>query len=53
MLNARAMLPMHHDAFPLGNEPIHEPAERLLKAALERQIDHRVRLLHEGESALY
>ena len=53
MLNARAMLPMHHDTFPLGNEPIHEPAERLMKAALERQIDHRVRLLHEGESALY
>lgn len=53
MLGAHSMLPMHHDTFPLGNEPIFEPAERLLKGALARQIDHRVRLLHEGESAIY
>jgi L-ascorbate metabolism protein UlaG (beta-lactamase superfamily) len=53
MLRAASMVPMHHDTFPLGGEPIHEPAERLVKAALERQIEHRVRLLREGESAIY
>ncbi len=53
MINARSMVPMHHDTFPLGGEPIHEPAERLLKAALDRRIDHRVRILREGESAVF
>ncbi len=53
MIDARSMVPMHHDTFPLGGEPIHEPAERLLRAALDRRIDHRVRLLREGESAIY
>ena len=53
MLGARSMIPMHHDTFPLGGEPLNEPAERLVKAALERQLEHRVRLLQEGESAIY
>ncbi len=53
MLGAQSMVPMHHETFPLGGEPIHEPAERLIKAALERQIEHRVRLLRDGESALF
>jgi L-ascorbate metabolism protein UlaG (beta-lactamase superfamily) len=53
MINARSMVPMHHDTFPLGGEPIHEPAERLLRAALDRRIDHRVRILREGESAVF
>lgn len=53
MLGAGAMIPMHHDTFPLGGEPIHEPAERLVRAATEREIAHRIRLLREGESAIY
>lgn len=53
MMNARAMVPMHYDTFALANEPVHEPAERLVKASLERRLDDRVRLLHEGESAIY
>lgn len=53
MLGARHMVPMHHDTFPLGGEPIHEPGERLLKATHERQLQERVRILHEGESAIY
>jgi len=53
MLGATSMVPMHHETFPLGGEPIHEPAERLVKAAVERQIAHRVRLLREGESVIY
>jgi L-ascorbate metabolism protein UlaG (beta-lactamase superfamily) len=53
MMGAQSMIPMHHDTFPLGGEPLHEPAERLVKAAIERQLENRVRLLREGESALY
>ncbi len=53
MLGAQNMVPMHHDTFPLGGEPIHEPVERLTRAALERNLQDRVRILHEGESALY
>ncbi len=53
MLGAAHMVPMHHDTFPLGGEPIHEPAERLLRATVERQLEDRVRILHEGESAVY
>lgn len=53
MMGAHSMVPMHHDTFPLGGEPMHEPAERLVKAAFERGLQHRVRLLREGESAIY
>lgn len=53
MLGAQSLVPMHHATFPLGGEPIQEPAERLVKAAIERQMDHRLRLLREGESALF
>lgn len=53
MLGAKHMLPMHHDTFPLGGEPIHEPGERLATATVQRQLQDKVRILHEGESALY
>ena len=53
MLGAAHMVPMHHDTFPLGGEPLHEPALRLARAAEERRIRDRVRILHEGESAVY
>jgi L-ascorbate metabolism protein UlaG (beta-lactamase superfamily) len=53
MMGAQSMIPMHHDTFPLGGEPLREPAERLVKAAIERQLEDRVRLLSEGESAIY
>ena len=53
MLGARHMIPMHHDTFPLGGEPIHEPGEWLERARFERGLSERVRLLHDGESAVY
>jgi L-ascorbate metabolism protein UlaG (beta-lactamase superfamily) len=53
VMGAQFMIPMHHDTFPLGGEPLHEPAERLIKAASERGLENRVRLLSEGESAIY
>lgn len=53
MLGAQHMIPMHHDTFPLGGEPIHEPGEWLDRARFERGLSERVRLLHDGESAVY
>jgi L-ascorbate metabolism protein UlaG (beta-lactamase superfamily) len=53
MLGARHMVPMHHETFPLGGEPIHEPGQWLDHARRQRGLLDRVRLLHEGESALY
>lgn len=53
MLRARQLVPMHHDTFPLGGEPIHEPVQRLQDGADQRGIADRLRVLHEGESALF
>lgn len=53
MLRAGYMIPMHHDTFPLGGEPIHEPAERLARAAVARQLEDRIRILQEGQSAVF
>lgn len=53
MLGAELMIPMHHDTFPLGGEPIHEPAQRLERAAHSRGRQDQVKILHEGQSILY
>lgn len=53
MLRADCMIPMHHDTFPLGGEPIQEPCQRLVRAAEGRDIKERVRVLQEGESAVF
>ena len=53
MMGAQSMVPMHYDTFPLGGEPLHEPAVRLVKAARARGLEERVRMLSEGESAIY
>lgn len=53
MLRADRMIPMHHDTFPLGGEPIQEPCQRLVRAAEGRDIKERVRVLQEGESAVF
>lgn len=53
MLGSAKMVPMHHDTFPLGGEPMQEPVERLAKAAVERQLENRVRILQEGQSAVF
>ncbi len=50
MLGARLMVPMHHDTFPLGGEPMHEPAERLLAEATRLGIIERVQMLLEGQT---
>jgi L-ascorbate metabolism protein UlaG (beta-lactamase superfamily) len=50
MLGAKHFIPMHHDTFPLGSEPMHEPAERLVKSAASYGISPQVSVLREGES---
>jgi L-ascorbate metabolism protein UlaG (beta-lactamase superfamily) len=53
MVGARHMVPMHFDTYPLSGEPLHEPAERLIQAVAQRELEQRVSLLGEGESALF
>jgi L-ascorbate metabolism protein UlaG (beta-lactamase superfamily) len=53
MLGADHMVPMHYDTFPLGGEPLHEPAERLQRATLDRGLDSRVFILPEGQPAVF
>lgn len=50
MLNSGIMVPMHHDTFPLGGEPLHEPVQRLQRAAHHRDLNDRVKVMLEGET---
>ena len=53
MLGADHMVPMHYGTFPLGGEPIHEPAQRLRSEAIERSLQHRVHLVDEGKPTVF
>lgn len=52
-LRARTMIPMHFGTFRLSYEPLHEPPQRLLEKALELQLLEKIRLLNEGEPAVF
>ncbi|MFC4991728.1 MBL fold metallo-hydrolase [Rubritalea tangerina] len=47
-LGAEFMIPMHYRTFPLGNEPDHEPEERLLAEAKRLGLEERIIILDEG-----
>ena len=47
-LGAKVLVPMHYATFPLGNEPHHEPLERLLTEADRLGISEQILLLEEG-----
>jgi L-ascorbate metabolism protein UlaG (beta-lactamase superfamily) len=47
-LGAKVMVPMHYGAFPLGNEPMDEPLERLLVEADRLGISEQVLITEEG-----
>jgi L-ascorbate metabolism protein UlaG (beta-lactamase superfamily) len=51
-LGARMMIPMHYNTFRLGREPMNEPLQRLLDAAMRGGLRDRVHPLGEGESWL-
>lgn len=52
-LRAAMMIPMHFGTFRLSYEPLHEPPQRLLEKALELNLLDKVRLLNEGEPAVF
>ena len=52
-LKAGIMIPMHYGTFRLGFEPLDEPPDRLLGHARSLGIDERIRILGEGESAVF
>jgi L-ascorbate metabolism protein UlaG (beta-lactamase superfamily) len=53
MMGGKLLIPMHHDTFPLGGEPLDEPVQRLIRAANSRSIENQIRILEQGESHLH
>lgn len=53
MLAARHLVPMHYGTYPLSNEPLHEPEQRLRHAARTRDIEDCVHVLAEGQPAVF
>jgi len=47
-MEAGILIPMHYGTFPLGNEPYHEPIERLVSEAERLGVADRVLVLEEG-----
>lgn len=47
-LKAKLLIPMHFGTYRLTYEPIHEPPERLLRAAVKEGLLSKIRVLNEG-----
>ena len=52
-LRAGLMIPMHYGTFRLGFEPMEEPPDRLLGHARSLGLDGKIRILSEGETAVF
>jgi L-ascorbate metabolism protein UlaG (beta-lactamase superfamily) len=53
MMGANHLIPMHYGTFPLGGEPIQEPAIRLVESAARLGWQNRVQLLPEGQTTVF
>jgi len=53
MMGASHVIPMHYGTFPLGGEPLSEPAIRLMDAAERLGWQDRVQLLPEGQTTIF
>ncbi len=47
---AQWMVPMHFGTFRLGREPLEEPVQRLMAEVERLGIEHKIRVLKEGET---
>jgi len=52
-LGAGLMIPMHYGTFRLGFEPLEEPPDRLLGHARTLGLQEKIRILREGEPAVF
>ncbi|HEX7958407.1 MAG TPA: MBL fold metallo-hydrolase [Terriglobales bacterium] len=52
-LGAKYMIPMHYGTFRLSQEPVHEPVQRLLRAAEADGVSNRVFVLEEGKTMIF
>ncbi len=52
-LGAATMIPMHYGTFRLSHEPMEEPVPRLLQSAKAIGLAERVRVVREGETAVF
>ncbi|MDD5261048.1 MAG: MBL fold metallo-hydrolase [Methylacidiphilales bacterium] len=47
-LHSKIFIPMHYGTYRLSYEPMHEPPQRLMKAAAALNLLHQIRFLTEG-----
>jgi L-ascorbate metabolism protein UlaG (beta-lactamase superfamily) len=52
-VGAGTMVPMHYGTFWLSEEPVEEPLPRLLESAERAGLRERVRVVREGETAVF
>ena len=52
-LGATMMVPMHYGTFRLSHEPMEEPVPRLLASAAKLGLADKVRVVREGETAVF
>jgi L-ascorbate metabolism protein UlaG (beta-lactamase superfamily) len=52
-VGAETMVPMHYGTFWLSEEPVEEPLPRLLQSAEKAGLRQRVRVVREGETAVF
>ena len=52
-LGAKQFVPMHYGTFPLGGEPLHEPLDRLQRAAASRSLTDILTIPDEGQPGIF